>query len=310
MPKTSSNQVIRFFLKLFLIIFIILIFDQGIGTVLKDFYFTQNSGPGYRTTNAVDSTLSDIIIFGSSRATHHYVPEIFENRMHYSYYNAGRDGNSVLYSYAIFKTITKRYNPKQIIVDISPRELGYFADEYARLSILLPYYKYHPEIRSIVNLRGPLEEFKLISAIYPFNSMIIQIVIGNLEYNKERDIEIKGYLPIYKTLKNATIDTLENSTIPLDENKILAIKDMISTCNQKKIHLIFVYSPIWQINLGSSYDTIFYQLCMENGIDYLDMSNHKTFIDNPDFFADQNHLNNEGARVFSEMLVEKIWPTK
>ena len=105
MANSSFKQIIRFFLKFLLIVALILICDQGIGTILKFFYFRQESGDGYRTTYAIDSTIADILIFGSSRANHSYVPEIFEDKLHYTFYNTGRDGNFILYNYAIFKAI-------------------------------------------------------------------------------------------------------------------------------------------------------------------------------------------------------------
>ena len=36
------------------------------------------------------------------------------------------------------------------------------------------------------------------------------------------------------------------------------------------------------------------------------MSDDSTFINNPEYFSDRNHLNDVGARVFSSLLIEKI----
>ncbi len=190
--------MIRFLMKLLIITSLIMIFDLGIGSVLRTFYFRQESGTCYRTTYSVDSTLADILVIGSSRANHGYVPEIFENRLASTFYNTGKDGNYILYNYAIFKAITKRYNPKMIIFDIRPEDFAYNAYEYDRLSLLLPYYQAHPEIAEIVSLKGPFEKIKLRSAIYPYNSMIFRIVMGNLEYNKKESWMIMGMSHFFK----------------------------------------------------------------------------------------------------------------
>ncbi len=310
MAGTFFKQIIRFFLRSIFIVLILLVFDHGIGKILKFFYFRQESGALYRTTYAIDSTNAEILIFESSHASRCYVSEIFEDSLHYNCYNTGRDGSFILYNYAIFKAVSTRYNPRMIIIDISPEYLAYNTTDYDRLSLLLPYYQTHPEISRIVNLRGPFEKIKLISAIYPYNSLILHIVLGNLNFNKEREPEIKGYVPLFKIMKNEKIDTSRIVACTIDKNKICALKDIISTCKQKKIDLFFVYSPRWSIIQGSFNNTLISSMCSENGIRYIDMSNNQIFINNHDYFADKDHLNDEGAKVFSSMLINKIIRTK
>jgi len=309
MTSSAFKQILKFSYRFILILFLILVCDRGVGTILKIFYFRQESGVGYKTTYAIDSTVADVLIFGSSRANHGYVPEIFEDSLHYSFYNTGRDGNYILYNYAILKAISGRYNPKLIIMDIRPDDIGYSATEYERLSLLLPYYKTHPEIRNIIDYKGPFEKIKVVSAIYPYNSLILQILIGNLNYNKERVSDNKGYVPILKVMEKEKIDTFQISLLTVDENKINALKDIISTSKQKNIDLVFVYSPARTFIKDNFYETILSDLCSENGTNYIDMSNHPVFINNHLYFADKDHLNNDGAKVFSTMLVNKILHT-
>jgi len=309
MERSSLNQVIRFFLRLVLILFLILIIDRGIGMILSHYYFHQHHGGESKITFTIDSTVADVVIFGSSRANHHYVPEIFENRLHYSCFNAGADGNHLLYSYALFKTIVKRYSPKLIIFDIRPYELGNIVPEYDRLSILLPYYQKYPEIRHVIELRGPFEKFKHISYIYPYNSLIFQILRGNLGFSKSEGPELKGYIPLNKTMKPEKKGTWDICDIPIDKNKVNLVEDIISTCKKKNIDLIFVHSPIWVIMHKSYCHNILSDICSENGVRYIDMSNDSTFINKPAYFEDISHLNDKGARIFSEMLINKICKT-
>lgn len=306
MEKLCSNHIARFFIKVILIIIIILVIDQGIGTILKHFYFRQKHGEASNITYAIDSTVADILIFGSSRAKHHYIPQILGDGLHYSCFNVGADGNYLLYSYAIFKTIINRYNPKLIIFDIRPYELGYIASEYDRLSLLLPYYQKYPEIRQAIELRGPFEKIKHISAIYSFNSLIFQIVNGNLGVSKPKESDLQGYTPLFKKMQPQKIGTWDICGITLDEDKINVLKDIILTCKQKNIELIFVHSPIWINMKQSNCQNIIHDVCFENNVRYIDQANDSTFMKRPDYFEDFSHLNNEGAKVFSNMLIDKI----
>jgi hypothetical protein len=299
-----------FLLRFILILSVTILFDFGIGTILKFCYFHQKSGATYRTTYAFDSTKAEVLVFGSSRASHHYVPEIFEASLHCTFYNTGSDGNFILYNSAIFKGITKRYKPRMIIFDIIPDELEYSADSYDRLSSLLPYYYNHPEIRRIVNLRSRYEKIKLLSSIYPYNSLLVTIAIGQLEFNKKRKPDNKGYIPLCYKMKNVKLDTRQNEIIKhdfcIDYNKVDALKEIISICKLKNIRLIFVKSPLFNFVHNSCYDLTFSKLCSETDISYFNFSNEKEFLNQPAYFADRSHLNEDGAKEFSKLLVAKI----
>ena len=137
--------------------------------------------------------------------------------------------------------------------------------------------------------------------------MIIPIVIGNLELSKVRAPDFKGYIPLNKTLTDEKIDTLPVINYTIDKNKIRALKDIISTCKQMNINLILVYSPIRRVDRSINFNAIISELCFKNDISYFDMSNNPTFINNPQYFADKTHLNIEGAKVFTNMLINIIW---
>jgi hypothetical protein len=306
MESTSLYQVKHFFIKFVFIVLLLTLFDQSVGLVLRTLYFRQKSGEESQLTYVIDNMVADILIFGSSRANHHYVPEIFEKRLNKICYNTGKDGSYFLYSWAIFKAIIKRYNPKLVIFDIRPYEFGNIPAEYERMSILLPYYKKYPEIRNVLNLRGPFEKLKNISAIYPYNSLIFQITRGSLNLRKSMDTDLKGYIPLFRIMNPGKIDTWNLSDIELDKNKLNALKDIISTCKEKKIKLVFVFSPMWKIVPKISCDEIITGICAEHGIDYINMSNDSLFLEHPEYFDDTSHLNNEGANVFSDLLIDRI----
>ena len=306
MRDTSSRQIILLFGKVLLVLFLVFVVDRITGSAFRKYYFRQESGAGYRTTYSIDSTIAEILVFGSSRASHSYVPDIFEDSLGLSFYNTGRDGNHVLYNYALFKAITKRYLPKIMIMDIRPEDLCTHTVEYERLSLLLPYYRTHPEIAPIIDLRGPFEKIRQLSAIYPFNSLMFQIAAGNLSFNKERYPDIKGYVPIMKTMEDEPIDSLELENCITDENKLSAVKDIISTCRRNNIELVLVFSP------SRSYipDNYLYRritlICSENGVRFLDLSNDPVFMNDHTLFANREHLNDDGARIFSAIVANKI----
>lgn len=300
-----KNQYIKFFKNLVVVITVLFIADQLTGYIMHRLYFNMVAGENYRTTFTMDSTKTDILVLGSSRASHHYVPDQFEDKFKMSFFNAGRDGNFLLYNYAAFKAITKRYSPKLIIFDINPNELIYRKNDYEGLSTLLPYYDNHQEIRDIIELRSPFEKYKLYSAVYPFNSLLIRIIFRNL--SKTRDSENKGYLPLYTRMKNAKANnTLKETEGTIDVNKINALIDISATCKKKNINLFFVYSPVFSNSKKSPGSKIIKDIIKSEECHYFDFSNDSIFDNHPEYFQDNIHLNNDGAKAFSKIISNDI----
>jgi hypothetical protein len=306
--KLKSNQYLYFFAKLFLLFLIVFLLDFSIGKTLRHFYFKQESGWQYRTTYAMENTVADVIVFGSSRANHHYHPEVFEKKLPYEYYNAGRDGSYNLYHFAVLRSILKRHKPKMIILEFGKEEFKKSQIGYDRLSALLPYYKTHPEIREILNHKSSTERLKLsASQIYPFNSSIFTIAIGNASINKTRRGDIKGYVPLDKTW-NEPIKTVQPSpAYDVDSVSVWAYESFLKDCNSSGVPVYVVTSPYFE--RSASLDTSMQlgeKIAEKLNVPFFDFSRDENLISHPEFFADHLHLNDKGARVFSEMVIDRI----
>jgi hypothetical protein len=270
----------------------------------------MKNGYQYRTTYAIEQTKADVIVFGSSRATHHYYPPVFKDRFKLSFYNAGRDGQeSSLYHYAILKAILKRYTPKIVILDLMNGELGKKLYSYDRLASLAPYYKHHPEMRSIIELRSGYEKLKMMSSTYPFNSLIMNIISGNFDVNAKKNINIEGYLPISpSSVINAPIETKDHTKeYELDSVKINVLKLFIKDCTEAKIRLYIVCSPYYEKFTGTDFSMInIKRMAQENKVPFIDFSQSPVFLQSPDMFMNPWHLNDKGAKVFSKMLADSV----
>ena len=149
---TSSFFNKKYFLQRICFLLIIIVADHVSGHFLQYLYFSQKTGNKQNLNYSFADCKSDVIIFGSSRAQHHYDTKIFSDSLHMSCYNAGMDGgHSILLSYAQISVILKRYQPKLIIVEMSP-EMVYHSVDYDKLKVLLPYVKKYPELDSLTTL--------------------------------------------------------------------------------------------------------------------------------------------------------------
>jgi hypothetical protein len=301
-------------IKILAFIFLIASIDQVVGLILRKLYFHQRTGENYAMTYVYKNCTADILIFGSSRAQHHYDTRILSDRLKMSCYNAGIDGgHSILLPYAQIKVITKRYSPKIIILEFDPDNIVRYAGDYDRLSVLLPYYKEYPELRPLILLRGPYEREKLLSAIYPFNSNIINIIRYNTNTHAARRKDFEGYIQLESSMNIGMLKKepgIETQSV-LDTNMINALKNIISLCKEKNITLLIINSPIYHtVSGGKTFTTLAAKLSLEiihhEKVNYHDFSFDSTFAGHMEWFKDFGHLNDNGAKIFTNLVIDSV----
>jgi hypothetical protein len=301
-----KNDKILILKKLLLLFIVVFVLDFAIGAFLKKSYYAQKSGADYRTTEVVDVVKPDILVLGSSRASHHYDISIIEDSLKLSAYNGGRDGSFMFFYYAMLEASLKRYHPKMVIVDIIPDEFEETASSYDRLSVLLPYYKSHPELREVCELRGKFEKIKLLSKIYPYNSKLFSALttVLHLKQKDEDDAKLKGYIPMSNVLTGAKpFEKLSGKT---DSIKVKYFKKFISDCQTAGVKLMVIVSPIYvQYQVNNPNITIAKRMCDSAHVPFYDYSTSKDF-DNVGQYADAHHLNSQGAEQFTKMNIANI----
>lgn len=292
----------KFVLKFILLIFVLGIGDYILGKTLKHYYFKIQSGSLYDVTYAIDSAKAETLVFGSSHANHDYVPEIFENRLNTSFYDCGSDATGLVYEAALIKVVTQRHKPKRIIMDILPYEFSY--DESDRLSKLLPYHD-NPIIYPYLLEKSPYEKFKLISKTYPFNSLVTSILIRNLR-NTKKISGTKGYLALNGTISNGEeYMSLEKGDII--QNKVEIYRNVLNYLERLDIPTYIIISPLYSRIEPTQSEKIAKDLCQKyQNIHFISYVNDTEYLGKYKIFYDYDHLNKEGAEVFSNELCSYI----
>ena len=136
----------------------------------------------------------DVLIFGSSRAIHHYNPQIITDSLGLTCYNCGQDGNGIIFFYGLWQMIKEHHKPMIIIYNVctgfdlyegesNQRYLGWLRADYDR-----------PSIKSIFTAIEPTEENKMMSMLYRHNSKFMQVLTDY--FHPIFGIEGNGYLPM------------------------------------------------------------------------------------------------------------------
>ena len=309
------KENLKVLLKRFLLIlFVTVVFDQTIGHTLNYFYFKHQPVSDISTTTYVaDYCTQRVLVLGSSRASHHYISNDIQAATNLTCYNAGADGAYILYSCAMLKCVLSRYTPKLVILDLLPDEFKASPETYDRLSVLLPYYQNHPEIRSIVELRSPYEKVKLLSGIYPFNSLVLPIVSLNFHENEQefKPDDQNGFIPLTNTI-NVSGDHFIDSVYHnynIDPELVNAYRSIIKECVRHQVKLYVFVSPLLYSSVFKTKSIkIAADIALQNNIPFFDYTEDKQFKKKI-YFRDFGHLNKNGAKLYTAQVITDISAT-
>lgn len=289
-----------FICQIIVYISIIIVLDIIIGYVMSYMMDHVKGGDSWRNNYICQTTHEDVLIFGSSRAIHHYNPQIITDSLHLSCYNCGQDGNGIILSYGRLLMIRQRYQPKLIIYDIST-DYDYSAnDNHKYLGILKPYYD-KTGIKEIFNSIDKTERWKMLSSMYRYNSSFLQITSDYLRPIQQ--VGKKGFKPMKGSLGPMESSNNKSNEIKYDTLKIDYIHRFINLCNNTK--LIFTYSPMWS-GFDSAKLNLIKDICQKNKIPFLDFSNNPKYVHHESLFKDGLHLNEKGANEFTKDLIAEI----
>lgn len=303
-----------FIRKALVFMLIIIAIDFGFGHLARYAYFNQSSGKNFRVTYTMEELNDDVVIFGSSHAANHYVPEVMEEVMVMSCYNAGVQGQRIIFHSTVESIMLKRYKPKLIVLNIDPYWLFENPESYDALSDLNPYYyKYPDEIAPILQLKSDYEKYKLWSKLYQYNSTIAHIA----KYWISEQKDYRGYMPLQGQLSpdavniNSKETKKESEQLPkekIDANFILAVESFITNAQEAGVKLIFVTSP--HVNQFDYSDNKSFnklkEIAAENNVPILDYYVNDQFTGRYKLYKDHSHLNMDGAKYFSRIVAEDL----
>lgn len=295
----------KFLINIFFFLCLFVIVDFLLGIALDYFASHAKTGQAYKNYEIAETANPDILILGSSRAVHHYVPDKFEDSIGLSTYVAGQDGNGIILMNPIMHHISNRHKPRIIIYDITPSFDLYDDDPHTYLRYLRLLKGKSAYTDSLIHVIDPTEILKLHSRLFQYNSSPLSLVKCFFKKTNEFD---RGYRPFFGSLAINTVPQLDTSVHPVSALKLNLFRELIKYCHDNDIKLYFTVSPYYNAAANStsiSRDSALSAMIDELGITVLDYSNNPAFA-NPEYFKDNDHLNNEGAKVFTDTIIARL----
>jgi hypothetical protein len=290
-----------------IIVFSVLLFtiDWAVGTWSECMYYKSKYGIFHRQIYCLTESQDEIMILGSSRAAHHYIPQILEDSIGLSCYNAGSDGMCIYYHYGILASrIQRGCPPKMVILEVISTDAEVSQSATFSLDAALdryaPHYGEVAQIDSLYILNGWKERVKLMSKTYKYNSKLVQMIKCNYIPSPENKgyEALNGVMHIAEEQKVSDIMPSTSYSYPnIEDRKLLYLQKLIDDCKTNNIELVMCYSPYYGQTTPASICMI-EQLATENNVTFLNYGSDVHF-QKPEYFQDASHLNDNGARMYS-----------
>lgn len=252
---------------------------------------------------------TDVVILGSSRGCYHYVSQQLSDSIdtylgkHYSLYNAGISAKRANSNSCAAEMLIARYRPKLVIYDIFEKAL---CDPRVNdLEFSAPFYWKDTIVRRYLDGLGLKERLFMKSSLYRYNSKLFRTVITIFSPKSPND----GYEP----LRGARMDLpvfdeeaeVSKQTFDLDDYTLNNFEMVLRKYSSENITLVVVCSPYYRTKYSQKRLAA---ICDQYGVPFFDFSDMPYFNDHPELFFDTQHLNDEGAHVFTAMLFEQLKP--
>ena len=295
----------KFLVKTVLFAVIVLAIDAALGTVFRYLVPRAKGGDTGRIEYICHRTSEDLLIFGSSRAIHHYDPFLLEDSLNLSCYNCGKDGNGIILLYGWYKMIQERYAPACILYEVTPSFDLLESDNMTYLPNLRYYYGQHPTVDSIFWAVAPNERYKMPFNSYRFNSQFIQLVMDNIKPLRQ---DAKGYRPLQGEMQYEPIQKdKETQSYAYDSLKLYYLERLVQDCKTSGTQLIFTASPLYKSTDARVFTPI-EDLCARYKIPFINHYADPVFNEEKSYFKDSGHLNQRGAEAYTKSIIQEVRP--
>ena len=243
----------------------------------------------------------DLIFVGSSRAHRHYDTPYITDSLGIKAFNAGEDGRGITYQYPILKAYLQKNHPKFVVIDLSTSLDGKWND---RISMLYPLANKYNEIMDVAEMIDPDNKYYLKSNLYRYNSNLITEIRGLRHPFSSSSTLGFDPAPVRKASKgNFVKNKIRSYSNKIDSIEYNLLIELIGLCKNKSVNVVGIFSPIYgSIERPHDIDRIF----KANNIPLIDNISYRLPLEPDEYFKDETHLNERGAREYTKYVIRQL----
>jgi len=268
-----------------------------LGVIQPKLYFYKNETE--KTFFDFDkNTTYDYLFIGGSHAFKSFDTDVFkENKL--NTYNLGTPSQTALNSYFILKEHLQ--NTKKVIYEIYPPVIG--MKGFESFNVLCTTTNNYPLLLRTALALEDAQAFELISLkpiiSYKVNKQSIALPPAKQGYRGT---------PYFAKANETFYPAVDLNPAVIDE-QMAYLEDIILLCKENNKELIFAYAPIPKQLVVLNEQELFYKnintLISKHNIKFINMS-RSLDLDSEKHFFDNNHLNIDGAKIFSEAFIKEL----
>lgn len=277
--------------------------DLLIGAVSKDAILNVKD-VGVNQTNTVQAFFkrkADVLILGPSTANHHFDCQILKDSLGMTCYNAGRDGQNVIYNAMVLDAFLTRCTPKMVVVEVGGSTLS---DAWLdRLNDFNCYYGVLKPIDNILDsIATPIDRIKRRSGIYRYNKTWEWLLNAKIS---EEVPDLDGYrpMPVNQDAKFRSVKV--EGQFVIDKTCKHYLDKIISDCKKRNIQLLITSSPSLIVDYGNFLQEM-EAYCQKHSVDFLSWNGDTAYTNHSELFYDRTHLNENGAKMFTRDFLRRI----
>lgn len=241
-----------------------------------------------------------VLLLGSSRTRHEYDPQMIGRVLGKTCYNAGIDGHGVNYSAIVLESAVARRPPQVVTLDL----LAAMVDgTWSRtgLTSVIPYYGKNRALTAYIDdWAAPEEPWLLRSNLYRLNGVTTWLMKAYIKGRRAEPTD--GYDP-YDTICDDAEYILSDEFKPA-EGDVACLDRIVELCDGCGARLVVFVSPNYDVN--TAFNSWIADYCRRHGVEFHDFSFDKRFEGHPELFAEPRHLNIDGARLYTGLVIDCI----
>ena len=290
------------FLK-YTILFLVILF---LASLLLDVLYTaiiSHSAQRNKIENVIHTTNKkyDVIIMGTSRANNHFVTELFEKEG-LKAFNYGISGAHLFETSLLLKLmVANKYEIKNLVLEADLSICNEKRDE-GTTARFMPYIHCNEIIKKHYENEA---DFYQIYYLPFFRYIKFDNKIGFREVydvtakKTTNTLHNKGYYPLISHKKG----NMKNDISSLKPIRNKYYEEIKQICKQNNIKLTVVMTPMCENTKGLEYFNKVQQL-------YPEIHNFENVVTDDKYFASCGHLNDEGARIYTNRIIKEFFEVK
>jgi hypothetical protein len=297
--------------------------DQGIGCVMAALFRRTLTGERGGLLNYALTQPADVLILGSSRAQYQVMPSVLREQLAMTAFNAGLKGHDFLYAVMLLDLWQRRHGtPRVVLLQIDIESLLDRSSELEAAQVFAPYLDESPLVREILYSADPFKRFEYLSQTYRYNGKAFSVA-RNLFASADTGFD--GFVPAHGRLDPATDRVVgnaldqdgtaaEQARRPFSAMKEAYLRAMAAGLGGKGGRLVLFHTPLYgqdrdaHIVWSDRLRAVIADLPAVDFIDICETTHPQVFAGRPSLYNDVNHLNADGARIYTTMLAAELKP--